>query len=58
MPLNRLGDFELGRRILPIEEVEALIAALEAAGVEFTNADEPGGRDDVGVRRTSPAASR
>ncbi len=44
LPVNRLGDYELGRRILPLEEVEALKGALEAAGVEFTNGDEPGVR--------------
>jgi len=42
LPINRLGDYELGRRSLPTEEVEAIKAALEAAGVEFTNGDEPG----------------
>jgi hypothetical protein len=50
LPLNRLGDYELGRRILPTEEVEASKAALEAAGVEFTNGDEPG----VKLRRPGP----
>ena len=30
------------RRILPLDEVEALKGALEAAGVEFTNGDERG----------------
>jgi transcriptional regulator with XRE-family HTH domain len=42
LPINRLGNYELGRRILPLDEVEALKGALEAAGVEFTNGDEPG----------------
>ena len=42
LPVNRLGNYELGRRILPLDEVEALKGALEAAGVEFTNGDEPG----------------
>jgi transcriptional regulator with XRE-family HTH domain len=42
LPVNRLGAYELGRRILPLDEVEALKGALEAAGVEFTNGDEPG----------------
>ena len=52
LPVNRLGDYELGRRILPLEEVEALKGALEAAGVEFTNGDEPG----VKLRRSGPQA--
>ena len=50
LPLNRLGAYELGRRILPLEEVEALKEALEEAGIEFTNGDEPG----VKLRRSSP----
>ena len=52
LPVNRLGAYELGRRILPLEEVEALKGALEAAGVEFTNGDEPG----VKLRRSGPQA--
>ena len=37
-----LADFEVGRRQPQPRTVEAIRAALEAAGVVFTNGDEPG----------------
>ena len=37
-----LADFEVGRRQPHPRTVEAIRAALEAAGVEFTNGDAPG----------------
>ena len=39
-----LADFETGRRQPHTRTVSALRAALEAAGVEFTNGDAPGVR--------------
>jgi transcriptional regulator with XRE-family HTH domain len=41
---NAIRNFEEGRRILSANELTALRAALEAAGVEFTNGDQPGVR--------------
>jgi transcriptional regulator with XRE-family HTH domain len=37
-------NFEEGRRILSAGDLTAIRAALEAAGVEFTNGDRPGVR--------------
>ena len=37
-----LADFEVGRRQANPRTVEAIRTALEAAGVTFTNGDEPG----------------
>lgn len=41
---NAIRNFEDGLRILPANDLAAIRAALEAAGVEFTNGDEPGAR--------------
>ena len=37
-----IADFEVGRRTPQPRTVDAIRAALEAAGVTFTNGDEPG----------------
>jgi transcriptional regulator with XRE-family HTH domain len=39
-----IADFEVGRRVPQPRTVAAIRAALEAAGVEFTNGDAPGVR--------------
>ena len=39
-----IRNFEEGRRILSANNLAAIRAALEAAGVEFTNGDQPGVR--------------
>ncbi len=41
---SMLRDFEKGRRMPTIDDLEAIRRALEAKGVEFTNGDEPGVR--------------
>jgi hypothetical protein len=42
--LSTVVDFERSRRIVSAEAVQAIRRALESAGVEFTNGDEPGVR--------------
>jgi transcriptional regulator with XRE-family HTH domain len=42
--LSTVVDFERSRRSLSESSVAAIRAALEAAGVEFTNGDSPGVR--------------
>jgi transcriptional regulator with XRE-family HTH domain len=39
-----LSDFELGKRTPHPRTLDAIRAALEAAGIEFTNGDQPGVR--------------
>jgi transcriptional regulator with XRE-family HTH domain len=41
---STIRDFEKGRRVPVINNLTAIRAALEAAGVEFTNGDQPGVR--------------
>jgi transcriptional regulator with XRE-family HTH domain len=40
--LSTVVDFERSRRSVSEDAVQAIRAALESAGVEFTNSDEPG----------------
>jgi hypothetical protein len=42
--LSTVVDFERSRRAVSIDAVAAIRSALEAAGVEFTNGDQPGVR--------------
>lgn len=42
--LSTLVDFERSRRAVSANATAAIRAALEAAGVEFTNGDRPGVR--------------
>jgi CTP:molybdopterin cytidylyltransferase MocA len=42
--LSTVVDFERARRPVSAEAVSAMRRALEAAGVEFTNGDQPGVR--------------
>ena len=42
--LSTVVDFERARRTVSAEAVAAIRAALEAAGVEFTNGEQPGVR--------------
>lgn len=42
LSLSTLGDFELSRRAISHHLIAAIRSALETAGVEFTNGDEPG----------------
>jgi len=46
--LSTVVDFERQRRVVSADAIAAIRAAFEAAGVEFTNGDEPG----VKLRRT------
>jgi transcriptional regulator with XRE-family HTH domain len=41
---STIRDFEKGRRVPAINNLTAIRGALEAAGVEFTNGDQPGVR--------------
>jgi transcriptional regulator with XRE-family HTH domain len=41
---STVRDFEKGRRIPSVNNLTAIQKALEAAGVEFTNGDQPGVR--------------
>jgi transcriptional regulator with XRE-family HTH domain len=41
---NAISNFEEGRRILSDNDLTAIRTALEAAGVEFTNGEQPGVR--------------
>jgi transcriptional regulator with XRE-family HTH domain len=41
---STIRNFEEGLRVLPANYIAAIRAALEAAGVEFTNGDQPGVR--------------
>lgn len=41
---STVRDFEKGRRLPAINNLAAIRRALEAAGVEFTNGDQPGVR--------------
>jgi transcriptional regulator with XRE-family HTH domain len=41
---STIRDFEKGRRLPMINNLAAVKAAFEAAGVEFTDGDEPGVR--------------
>src|ERR1041385_4809123 len=43
---NVIVDFEKGRRVPKRNNLAAIQRVLEAAGVEFTNGDAPGGRLD------------
>ena len=42
--LSTVVDFERERRLVSAKAIAAIRAALEAAGVEFTNGDQPGVR--------------
>jgi transcriptional regulator with XRE-family HTH domain len=42
--LSTIVDFERSRRVVLDETLDAIRAALEAAGVEFTNGGQPGVR--------------
>jgi hypothetical protein len=42
--LSAVVDFEKSRRAVSVEAQAAIRRALEAAGVEFTNGDQPGVR--------------
>jgi transcriptional regulator with XRE-family HTH domain len=42
--LSTVKDFEAGRRTPTVASIGAILGALEAAGVEFTNGDAPGVR--------------
>ena len=42
VPIRTVADFELGNTTPRASTVAAIRAALEAAGVEFTNGDQPG----------------
>jgi transcriptional regulator with XRE-family HTH domain len=41
---STIRDFEKGRRVPSINNLTAIRAALESAGVEFTNGEQPGVR--------------
>jgi transcriptional regulator with XRE-family HTH domain len=41
---STIRDFEKGRRVPTVNNLAAIQHALEAAGVEFTNGDQPGVR--------------
>jgi transcriptional regulator with XRE-family HTH domain len=41
---SMIRDFEKGRRMPTIDDLEAIRRALEAKGVAFTNGDQPGVR--------------
>jgi transcriptional regulator with XRE-family HTH domain len=41
---STIRDFEKGRRVPAINNLAAIRAALEKAGVEFTNGEQPGVR--------------
>jgi transcriptional regulator with XRE-family HTH domain len=41
---STIRDFEKGRRVPTVNNLTAIRSALEAAGVEFTNGDQPGVR--------------
>ena len=41
---STIRNFEEGLRVLPANDLAAVRAALEAAGVEFTNGEQPGVR--------------
>ena len=45
-----IANFELGKRVPYDRTLDDISAALEAAGVEFTNGDEPG----VKMRKAKP----
>jgi transcriptional regulator with XRE-family HTH domain len=47
---STIRDFEKGRRVPAINNLTAIRSALEAAGVEFTNGDQPG----VRLKRARP----
>jgi predicted transcriptional regulator len=42
VPANLIADYEAGVWVPRAEDLAAVQRALEAAGVEFTNGDEPG----------------
>ncbi|PVE26449.1 transcriptional regulator [Microvirga sp. KLBC 81] len=50
---STIRDFEKGRRVPSVNNLAAIQRALEQAGVEFTNGDEPG----VKLKRKSPGAA-
>jgi transcriptional regulator with XRE-family HTH domain len=50
--LSTIVDFERSRRSVSNDAVDAIRAALEAAGVEFTNGKRPG----VRLRKAPPRA--
>jgi transcriptional regulator with XRE-family HTH domain len=41
---STIRDFEKGRRVPTVNNLAAIRAALEVAGVEFTNGEQPGVR--------------
>jgi transcriptional regulator with XRE-family HTH domain len=51
---STVRDFEKGRRTPTTNNLAAIRAALERAGVEFTNGDQPG----VRLKRKTPRAPR
>jgi transcriptional regulator with XRE-family HTH domain len=52
---STIRDFEKGRRVPSVNNLAAIQRALESAGVEFTNGDQPGVRMKAGYR-PAPAA--
>jgi transcriptional regulator with XRE-family HTH domain len=52
--LSTVVDFERSRRIVSAEAVQAIHRALEVAGVEFINGDEPG----VKLKKARRAATK
>jgi transcriptional regulator with XRE-family HTH domain len=52
--LSTVVDFERSRRVVSAEAVQAIRHALEVAGVEFTDGDEPG----VKLKKARRAATK
>jgi hypothetical protein len=55
--LSTVVDFERNRRIVSAAAVQAIRCALESAGIEFTEGDEPGVRLRKGGPRGDPSAA-
>lgn len=55
--LSTVVDFERSCRIVSAETIQAIQRALEAAGVEFLDGDEPGVKLRKGGPRGDPAAA-
>jgi transcriptional regulator with XRE-family HTH domain len=53
--LSTVVDFERSRRQVSADAIAAIRSAIEAAGVEFTNGDQPGVRMGKGTRGQSGA---
>jgi transcriptional regulator with XRE-family HTH domain len=54
--LSTVVDFERVRRAVSVDAIETMRGALAAAGIEFTNGDQPGVRLKKGAK-ADPAAS-